>query len=694
MNTVSYPLNHSIVTEAAWYNPVEYDISNISLLAQFDGNGGVSKYSVAGQWSLLTEKSWFAAWSVNGKRLPYRHRKRIEVLGRGMEIDYLSAEELDGVSVRVKQYSGNERNALYICFEFENQGSEPARILLRHGMQWDLKGYMSAMVEKHGSYHATKMKEAWNELRTVWEAEFGADYSVRLASSHRAERIEQEGPRMVLDFVDLARPGQKVVFTLGITGGMEPLASDELAEGAAADWEAAESYRSWLKESFSANGQETLNSLVAACLNVSHSSYKVSGKKFAAFYAGVNYQSPSRTYFRDGYWTLLPLLPFKPEWVRNEIVTLAHAISNDGSCPSAVIYNVLRDRFEQFWPDHYDSPSFFVMMLHDYLAWTHDKGLLAETVNGRTLLEWAGLCMEKLNGIIERELQLLVKPDNRRDWCDNVVRQGAVAYDSLLYLRARQCFAEIMVYAEKWTASGDNVSTEREIWDANTTSLTVKLHERLWDDAVGYRNYENIGGEGKQENNISVEQALAPVYGIGAEQDQQRILDLLTANLETRNNDEQPYGDWGVMTVFPQYSNVEHLVEKSAYPLRYHNGSDWPYWSGILAWAKLRLSRKDWEYPLTRWFTYGLERQWLTPVEYYDPVYGKGSDLQGWSGMPAAAVLYGGLGLMPPLNGNIVPIAPPWGETCVAGIRYRGETYDYSAKDGVVRFVKRNISDV
>ncbi|GIP12778.1 hypothetical protein J1TS5_49480 [Paenibacillus macerans] len=682
MSIRTYSDQHAIVTEHYWYGITQYDVSNRRLLAQFDGNGGVSKYSVAGEWSILNENSWFTAWSVNGRRLPAKHRKTVRVLGRMMEIDFRSSAELDGVAVSAQQFCNDEDNAVYVRFTFRNEGNAAARLYLRHGMLWELKSHMAAMAAKNGTYRAMEIKEVWNEARTQWEAQLGDDYRIHLASSHKAEYIEQEGPRMILDFKDEIEPGATAVFTLTFSGGMQPLAAEVLAKGADSAQLAAESYRAWLRESFTASGQRTLNSLVAACLNVSHSMYKESGGRFAAFYAGVNYQSPSRTYFRDGYWTVLPLLPFKPEWVRNEIVTLAQGIGPDGSCPSAVIYNVLKEAYEQFWPDHYDSPSFFVMMLHDYLAWTHDAGLLSEQVNGRTVLELASLCLGKLEGITDEALPQMIKPDNRRDWCDNVVRQGIVAYDVLLYIRARRCYAEIMQFVETWPANGD----DRKQWDAKTERLELGLRQYLWSDETGYLNYLNVGGEGLTENNVSIEQSLAPLFGIGAETDQRRVLDILTARLESRNNDEQPFGDWGVMTVFPQYSHAQHLVEKSAYPFRYHNGSDWPYLSGMYAWAKLRHRRDDWEYPLTRWFTYGLERGWLTPVEYYDPVYGKGSDLQGWSGMSAAAVLFGGLNLYPPLNGEMSPKLPPWGDCRVQGIKYRGKIYEYAAENGKITF--------
>ena len=109
----------------------------------------------------------------------------------------------------------------------------------------------------------------------------------------------------------------------------------------------------------------------------------------------------------------------------------------------------------------------------------------------------------------------------------------------------------------------------------------------------------------------------------------------MEALLETRNNAR--YGEFGTLCVYPPYAASARLVEKSAYPLRYHNGADWPYLSALYAFAK-KLYGMDYRYPLTRWFTVGLEQGFATPVEYYSPYYPAGGMLQGWSAF-AAVVL-------------------------------------------------------
>jgi hypothetical protein len=126
----------------------------------------------------------------------------------------------------------------------------------------------------------------------------------------------------------------------------------------------------------------------------------------------------------------------------------------------------------------------------------------------------------------------------------------------------------------------------------------------------------------------------------------QRAVGLLKAfesKLETRNNQEQPYGSWGVMCAYPPFKRQSDLRSKTAFPYRYHNGSDWPYWDGAYAEERLRHGLGGARYALTRWWETCLDNGWIGAVEYFSPPYGRGSLLQGWSAMPAAIVLKYGL---------------------------------------------------
>ena len=117
------------------------------------------------------------------------------------------------------------------------------------------------------------------------------------------------------------------------------------------------------------------------------------------------------------------------------------------------------------------------------------------------------------------------------------------------------------------------------------------------------------------------------------------VLDAVAERLESRRNPGQPYGDWGMLCAFPPFKRVRDIRAKTAFAWRYHNGSDWPYLDGLYAMERLRRGMGGARYPPTRWWRYCLEQGWAGAVEYYSPPFGRGSLLQGWSAMPAAAVL-------------------------------------------------------
>ena len=95
--------------------------------------------------------------------------------------------------------------------------------------------------------------------------------------------------------------------------------------------------------------------------------YKECGE-LKGFVAGCNYLNPLRTYYRDSYWTVLPAYSYNISLVKQQVYTLARGIAEDGTCPSAV-----KTDLSAFWGAHYDSPSFFVMMVYDYVNHSGDK---------------------------------------------------------------------------------------------------------------------------------------------------------------------------------------------------------------------------------------------------------------------------------------------------------------------------------
>ena len=352
--------------------------------------------------------------------------------------------------------------------------------------------------------------------------------------------------------------------------------------------------------------------------------YKEYGN-FQGFTAGCNYLAPLRTYFRDSYWTALSTYAYDISLVRRQICTLARGIADDGTCPSAV-----KQDLSGFWGGHYDSPSFFVMMTYDYVNHSGDKAFLQEQINGKSIFEW---CLLVTNQQMSRTdaTGLLYKQGafNKLDWADEVNRNGYVTYDVALYYRALYCMDKLC------QACGVDGATYR----LAAQKVKNAINEILWDEEKGY--YVNYVDGDFVEDNLSVDTVLVYLFGIADDSRANRMLDAMEQLLETKNNDKQQAGDYGVMCVYPFYKGISATYGKSSQDYEYHNGGNWPYWSAIYAYAK-SLAGRECRYALESWFAYNLDKGIFTPVEYFSPCRKSGSTLQAWSG--AAAFVFDFMG--------------------------------------------------
>ena len=132
---------------------------------------------------------------------------------------------------------------------------------------------------------------------------------------------------------------------------------------------------------------------------------------------------------------------------------------------------------------------------------------------------------------------------------------------------------------------------------------------------------------------------VAALFKIAPEDRAKRMLQNMEKWLESKNNTEQAAGDFGTLAVYPFYKNIQDIVQKSSLPYYYHNGGDWPYLSCAYAYAKLMYGM-DYMYPLTRWFTYNIEKGNYTPIEFFSPFHKDGSLLQAWSSVGAFVLSY------------------------------------------------------
>ncbi len=347
--------------------------------------------------------------------------------------------------------------------------------------------------------------------------------------------------------------------------------------------------------------------------------YKCMGE-YKAFMAGHRYLLPMRSYYRDSYYTVLPMYRQHPELVRNQIVTLAMGIGADGSCPSAV-----RSDYTEWWGNHYDSPSFLAMMLEDYVKHVGDLSVLSAEVKGESVLKRAEKAVLKLASFAD-ETHLICKegPYNQRDWADEVNRNGYVTYDNLLYARALICLARLFEKAGDANAALHYRAMYEEVKTA--------INTLLFDEELGY--YVNFKDGAYVEKNLSIDTCFAALFGIADDARAVRMLENMERILETKHNVEQKAGDYGVMCVYPFYSRYDGARNKSSQPYYYHNGANWPYLSSMYAAAKRKYGM-EYRYALESWFDYNVARGNYTPIEFFSPPCADGSLLQAWAGVAA-----------------------------------------------------------
>ncbi len=598
--------------EGQFFQKAQYDMGNTRVMVQADGCGAISRYAIADRYNVFVPDSFYGNCSVYGQAIGAHSQKEVHMLGRRQTV----CVKENGAAVSFHTFLNANSEAVFQSVVWESGLDRQALARLDFGMllnSREMAGYLGVTPYENVVCHRIK-----NGLHL----EAAPGVGVLLACTHELLLREIEGPGVHLSVKVSLMPGEKACLRLifawaeGADDGSD-LCADLLHcfDAALCD---AEQYEKWLSET--ARGETALQKAeAAACLNCAISNYKTADG-FFGFFAGVHYQSPARTYYRDSFFTVLPLLKHRPEWVRHQLVTLAGGIGKDGACPSAVKSKGI------FWPNHLDSPMYFILLLHAYVEMTGDAAFLEHIAGERTMLGWARLLSDSLLRRADENGLLYRQPGNRHDWADNVFREGYVCYEQALYCQAMRSMGKLL------RRMGNHQSA---FYLQKGMVIAQAIESNLWLEDKGW--YANYRSPDHPEDNLSIDTVLLIWFGIARPDRARRMLVNMESLLETRNNDDQPFRDWGVMCCWPNYKFAHHLVEKSSYPYVYHNGSDWPFWSCVYALAKRRYGM-NYDYPATRWFEYGLEKEWCTPVEYQNPLTGRGSLLQGWSAMGALAL--------------------------------------------------------
>ena len=608
-----------------------YDAGNNAITAQFDGRGAISRYAVMNKYEVFSK--FYTLLTVDGVPLDYIRDKKADMVGRRQ----ITTVYTDKADIYITQFLDNAHNCIYVQFSVDAKEDTDFEAVMNFGINY--QSYVDQLPGARltagnllriagGFLSGKKQTQERDGEALILRGKVMGDFYIDAALSKGGKMGEADrGFFNQFSVGGKVRCGEVGVFRYVISAGTRGDytfcdVKERLRHFDEAMKEAAEYIDSLIPPAHVTDLME--QTYYKSLLNCSLSNYKELGK-FKGFLAGIVYQFPARTYYRDGYWTVLSVLPVKPELVRNEIITLAHGINKKGECGTAVRYN-----FKCHWGNHYDSPSFFVIMTYDYVVHTGDKSVLSERVNGATVYELICAVLDRFKKEVD-DTGLLVKGGkyNRRDWCDNVFRGGYVTYDEALYCRALQAASEIS------GALGNK--DRREAFYRDYSSVKDAINKLLWNEEKGW--YNNYVDGDFTEDNLSIDTVITALFGIADDARARRMLENMEKWLETRNNKEQGMGDWGTMSVYPYYKRAWDIVQKSSLPAYYHNGGDWPYWSNIYAYAKLAYGM-DYKYPLLRWFEYNVGKGNYTPVEFYSPIHPDGSLLQAWSSTGAFVMSY------------------------------------------------------
>ena len=562
-------INGQIVADGYLHEDVPYDVSANNLSVCFDGKGSLSKYLSAKNGKNYSNQPFFVVYK-DGERVGAYTQKRVTMAGRIQEIELLGED----YRLQMKQFIVAKDDAVFLDLTFHSE--TPTEFVVLYGVDGGLDWIIPAsscdnpyeVIAENMYFQLTCKVQGEKHIRFVFSYEETESYCEKLLAQFE-EKLSGANKEI-----------NDVVFPASVQTEEE---------------------------------KALYLSALFCCLE----NYKeIDGLK--GFVAGCNYLHPVRTYYRDSYWTVLPMYAYDISYVKRQVITLAHGIAEDGSCPSAV-----KQDFSAFWGGHYDSPSFFVMMAYDYVNHSGDKKLLSETVRGKTVFELCQMVTEKqMQRTDESGLLYKVGPYNKLDWADEVNRNGYVTYDDALYYRALTCMARLC----------EAVGVDGSRYEKAAETVKEAINRLLWDEEKGY--YVNYVDGNFIEDNLSVDTVLVSFFGIASQERTQRMLDAMEKYLETKNNQLQKAGDYGVMCVYPFYKRIGAAYFKSAQDYYYHNGGNWPYWAALYAYAKY-LNGREYQYPLESWFSYNLEKGIYTPVEYFSPCRRSGSTLQAWSGVAA-----------------------------------------------------------
>ena len=347
---------------------ITYDFGNNHLMAKSDSNLNINKYWVVNVVpSIIVDNSWNTSVAVNNQTL----KKPDNTYARSNM--FLNEYILEDIITKVTTYTDNSTNAIFQRYNFiPLTDNKESTIDISFSFNFDLGINEKDIIIKYTNSNNGYYFIAYNSNN---------DIAGLFSSNYLPYKYEINNQNLKIFFH--FKSSELKDFYVTLSGGFSKENEENIIKSILTSWDIpyknALNRANWIDNLFNSDNK-LYDQMFSACLDCALSNFKIDNNvHFKAFYAGVRYKEPARTYFRDSYWTIQSILPFKPELVRDQIIALAKGIHDDGACGSGVKFDG-----SDWWSNHYDSPSFFVMMIYDYIIWTGDLSVLTEKTKGKT----------------------------------------------------------------------------------------------------------------------------------------------------------------------------------------------------------------------------------------------------------------------------------------------------------------------
>ena len=379
--------NGEIIACGKLFEQVNYDVSNNVFGARFNGSGAIDYYAIADGSTFEAPISYMNI-VYNGKVQNVLLDKKVSMLGRKQTIEI----DLKTAQLKIEQFLSEKDNGIYTSYRLITDNKDDVlEIGVTGNFFYDinsienksLKGENKAFISDSDFHYIEENHAAYFRLDS---------HKNKIRTLMICGDIYENTVNFLIDFDGVCDSVEKEISEAYMPENLNEI---EKAAYNSAYWCALENYKE-------------------------KDDYK-------GFMAGCRYLSPMRTYYRDSYYTVLPMYNGNLSKVKNQIVTLIRGISQNGACPSAV-----KSDWSDWWGDHYDSPSFLAMMLYDYIRFSKDISFADMVAGDNTILETSVKAIKHLSMYCD-DTGLLYKAGqyNQRDWADEVNRYGYIIWIGL-----------------------------------------------------------------------------------------------------------------------------------------------------------------------------------------------------------------------------------------------------------------------